>query len=183
MEKEALAAVFLQNNETLRNTLARNVAAGRNALNLTQQQLADQAQVSRTTIIQIEAAEGDPRLSTLVNIALVFGLPTAFLLFGKDEILVVAEAPSSQHAQRIRETLTDEDIAKMRRLLGSGINKSQAKAAAIGASAAGLSGVSAASLAGAAIGSRIMPGLGTAIGGAIGAIIAVSKQLKDESGS
>ena len=97
--------------------------------------------------------------------------------------MVVAEAPSSQHAQRIRETLTDEDIAKMRRLLGSGINKSQAKAAAIGASAAGLSGVSAASLAGAAIGSRIMPGLGTAIGGAIGAIIAVSKQLKDESGS
>jgi len=191
MEDDTKAALLL-NSEGLRSALARNVTSARIALEMTQQQLADRANVSRSAVVLLEAAEGDPRLSTIANIAQALGLSAAFLLFGLDDIKAVDKAHGSEQAEQIRETLTEAQIEQMERLRSSGVNKNLGKAANLGAAAAvGLGLVSEttgqAAIAGAAIGSAILPGVGTILGGSIAAIwaartlaAAVSDSKKDE---
>lgn len=155
--------------DAARETLARNLSAARGVLGVSQDLLAESAGVSRATIIQLEAAEGDPRLSTLAGIAAALGVSPVVLLLGRDELDAIAYAPSSSEAERVRENLSSEELETMRRLLRSGIAKNRTKAVAMGASAATAAGFAAGSLAGAAIGTAILPGVGTAIGAAISA--------------
>jgi transcriptional regulator with XRE-family HTH domain len=149
---------------------------------MSQDQLAGAAGVSRATIIQIEAAEGDPRLSTLAGVSAALGVSPVFLLLGRDELDAIANAPGSSEAERVRENLSSDELETMRRLLRSGIAKNRTKAVAMGSNAATAAGLAAGALAGAAIGTALLPGLGTAIGAALSAWVAHKRasETKDE---
>ena len=162
--------------DDVRATLANNLSAARNALGLSQEQLAAAGGVSRATINQIEGAEGDPRLSTLVGLAAALGVSPVFLLLGRDELYAIAKAPESKEYKEVQAHLTSEDLDTIRRLLRSGVAKNRTKAIAMGSAAvAAASGAGA--LAAAAIGTALLPGIGTAIGAAIGAAFATSSWL------
>ena len=66
-------------------------------------------------------------------------------------------------------------MEEMRRLISSGLGKQRIQAAAMGAAAASVAGLS---IAGAAIGSVLMPGIGTALGGVLGGILAKKREDK-----
>ncbi len=153
-----------QNREVVKATLAKNVALARSAASFTQAELAEAAGVSRATIAQIESGAGEPRLSTLVDIATALGTSPVLLLIGKNEldalISVTGNAPV--------ELLSEEEVEKMKRLIASGLRRQRLQAAELGASAARAVGLSAV---GAAIGSVLLPGVGTAIGAGIGAFL------------
>ncbi len=53
---------------------------------LTQDELAEKVGCARQTIIAIESGEGDPKLSTLVRIADVFGCEIGDLFFYDDRL-------------------------------------------------------------------------------------------------
>lgn len=153
--------------EDMRDTLARNLNAARGALGMSQDQLGAAAGVSRATINQLEGAEGDPRLSTLVALAVALGVSPVFLLLGRDELDAIAMAPGSTDAKAVQSHLTPDELETMRRLLRSGVAKNRTKAVAMGATAATAAGFGAGALAAAAIGTALLPGIGTAIGAAI----------------
>jgi transcriptional regulator with XRE-family HTH domain len=60
--------------------LAQNVSAARHAARLTQQELADAAELSRATVHLIEAGASDPRVSTIAQLARALNVPTLQLL-------------------------------------------------------------------------------------------------------
>ncbi|ATB29950.1 helix-turn-helix domain-containing protein [Melittangium boletus] len=165
--------------EEVRDTLARNLSAARSALGLSQDQLAAAGGVSRATINQLEGAEGDPRLSTLVGLSAALGVSPVFLLLGRDELDAIAKAPGSKEAKKVQAYLTPEELDTMRRLLRSGVAKNRAKAVAIGSMAAVTAGVTAGSLAAAAIGTALLPGIGTAIGAAFAASWLARKKAEE----
>lgn len=161
--------------ESAQAIVARNLAAARSALNISQDKLAEDAGVSRATIIQLEAAEGDPRLSTVAAIAAALGVSPVFLLLGREELEAISKVANSPDADRVLQQLPDDTLKTMHRLLDSGIPKNRTKAVAMGTSAAAAAGLTAGALAGAAIGTVLMPGIGTAIGVALATWIRKSK--------
>lgn len=166
--------------EDVRDTLARNLSAARSALGMSQEQLAAAGGVSRATINQLEGAEGDPRLSTLVGLAAALGVSPVFLLLGRDELDAIAKAPGSKEAEEVQAHLTAGELDTMRRLLRSGVAKNRAKAVAMGATAATTTaGASTGALAAAAIGTALLPGVGTAIGAAFAAVWLARKMDKE----
>jgi transcriptional regulator with XRE-family HTH domain len=150
-------------------TVARNLSAARGAVEASQEELAEDAGVSRATVVQLEAAEGDPRLSTLARVAAALGVSPAFLLLGGDELAAIAGAATSAEAEKVRRLLPQERLEAMRRLLRSGVPKNATKAVAIGSEAVAGAGLARGALVGAAIGTVLLPGLGTQIGAALGA--------------
>jgi len=60
--------------------LAKNIRVERAKLKISQLKLAEKAQVSIDTISMIEREQGNPRLSTIVNIALALGVDLNTLL-------------------------------------------------------------------------------------------------------
>jgi transcriptional regulator with XRE-family HTH domain len=155
--------------EHARETVARNLAAARSALGASQEQLAGDAGVSRATVVQLEGAEGDPRLSTLAGVAAALGVSPVFLLLGADELAAIASVPSSAEAEKVRRRLPDEQLETMRRLLRSGVPRQAEKAVAMAGEAVTAAGLTRGALVGAAIGTVLLPGLGTQIGAALGA--------------
>jgi transcriptional regulator with XRE-family HTH domain len=168
--------------DSVRDTLARNLSTARAALGLSQDEVAAKGGVSRATINQLEGAEGDPRLSTLVGIAVALGVSPIFLLLGRDELNALLQAPSSEEAKAIQAHLTSEELETMRRLLQSGIAKNRTKALAMGTSVASGLGLNAKTIAAAAIGTSLLPGIGTAIGAAF-AITWLALKNNDKSNS
>lgn len=166
--------------EDVLDTLARNLSAARSALGLSQDQLAAAGGVSRATINQLEGAEGDPRLSTLVGLAAALGLSPVFLLLGRDELDAIAKAPGSKEAKDVQAHLTPEELDTMSRLLRSGVTKNRSKAVAMGSTATTTAGLSAGALAAAAIGTALLPGIGTAIGAVIGSTWLAKKMAEEE---
>lgn len=159
----------------VRDTLARNLAAARTVRSWSQDQLGSASGVSRATINQLEAAEGDPRLSTLVNLAAALEISPMFLLLGRDEVRAICEVRDSRVAQQVEAQLSPSDLATMQRLIHSGIAKNRTKAVKLGVdAAAAVTGVSSNALIGAAIGTALIPGIGTAIGAAISMILSRS---------
>lgn len=160
--------------------LARNLSAARGALGLSQDQLAETAGVSRATIIQMEGAEGDPRLSTLLSVATALGAPPALLLLSSEELDAIVHAPASDDMERAQEHLSREDVAQIKRLMSSGISKNRAKATAIATGATIAAGFSSSpAIAAAAIGTMLIPGVGTAMGAALIAWLAHKNGERD----
>jgi len=158
-----------------RETLARNLSAARTATGLSQDQLAGAAGISRATVIQLEAGEGDPRLSTLTGLATALDVSPVFFLFGRDELKAIAALRQSADAKRVQAQLSKEEHEVMRGLLRSGLPKNRTKAVKMGADAAAAAGMAAGVAASAAIGTAVLPVIGTAIGAAFGAIWARSR--------
>lgn len=150
--------------DAAKTTLAKNLVLARSACDLTQAALAEAATVSRATIAQLESGEGDPRLSTISDVATALGTSPVVLLLGEEELSALVKVTS--HAPE--DLVSEADVEKMRRLVASGLRKQRLEAAALGATAARAAGLSAV---GAAIGSVLLPGIGTAIGAAIGALL------------
>jgi DNA-binding XRE family transcriptional regulator len=170
-------------------TVARNLSAARIGMALSQEQLAEAADVSRATIVQIESGAGDPRLSTIAAIAGALNISPMFLLLGRIDMQAIASVANSSEAALMQEHFSEDSIETMQRLLRSGLAKNRNKAINIGTDAAStvtstgvLLGVttelSAAAGAGAAIGSVLIPGVGTVIGAALG-IILYRNKIKD----
>lgn len=162
----------------MRDTLARNLAAARAASGASQDQVASAAGVSRTTLNQLENAEGDPRLSTLVGLASALGVSPVFLLLGPEEIMAIADAHRSPEAQQVKAGLSDEQLDTLRRLLGSGVSKNRAKALSMALDAVG-KGWAPGVIAGAAIGTAMLPGIGTAIGAGLAGLMRARARDKD----
>ena len=163
----------------MRDRLARNLAAARTALGISQDNLAIAAGISRTTLNQLENAEGDPRLSTVVALSFALGISPAFLLLGREEMLAIAQSASSEEAQQVNEELSEEDLGTMERLLGSGVAKNRSKAVTMALKAVG-QGWGPGALAAAAIGTTLVPGIGTAIGAGLGAFLYAKTRAKKE---
>jgi transcriptional regulator with XRE-family HTH domain len=68
--------------QLIRRTLATNVRRERERGGLSQEALADASCVPRSTISRLEQAQQEPRLSTLVAIAVALGTPLWTLLVG-----------------------------------------------------------------------------------------------------
>lgn len=148
--------------EAVKATLAKNISLARAANGMTQMDLADASTVSRATIAQLEGGDGDPRLSTIVDIATALGTSPMLLIMGEDELRAIATVPRNANL------LSDVAIDQMRRMVASGLQKQRLQAGRLGADAARAAGLSAV---GAAIGSVLMPGIGTAVGAALGAFL------------
>lgn len=156
--------------QLLNANLAKNLVLARNATDLTQSDLAKIANISRATIAQIESGEGDPRLSTIIDISTSLGISPVLLLIGEDEINALINLIKEYDDKKI----SDKDKERMEFLLSTGIKKNKIKAAKIGiAATAGLSSV------GAAIGSVLLPGIGTLVGATFGALASKNYKGKD----
>ena len=79
-------------------TLAHNLAIIRVATGWTQQALADAAGVSRATIAQLEAGLGDPRLSTVEQIARAVEVTPSVLLLATPDVEMLVRARQSAGA-------------------------------------------------------------------------------------
>lgn len=60
-------------------TLGAHLAAARKIQNLTQQELAERAGITRGTLVRLEAGEGGPRLEALLAVARVLGFSGALV--------------------------------------------------------------------------------------------------------
>ncbi|MEO0912382.1 MAG: helix-turn-helix transcriptional regulator [Pseudomonadota bacterium] len=60
--------------------VARNVRSQRRALHLSQQKLAEEARISRRTLIAIESGDANVSLNTLSALAAVLGVPLEALV-------------------------------------------------------------------------------------------------------
>jgi transcriptional regulator with XRE-family HTH domain len=155
--------------ESADSVLAKNLVVARVVAGVTQQALADAAGVSRATVAQLETGYSDPRLSTIVELATALGIPPILLLLGKPEALALSaffEKPSSDLS------VNAGDVARMRRLVETGMLKDRLRAALVGASAARDSGEEGSIAAvSAAIFSAIHPGPGTVAGMLLGRLL------------
>lgn len=154
----------------VKETIARNLAAARSAVRLSQEGLAKAAGVSRATINQLEAAEADPRLSTLIRVAGALRISPLLLVLGKDDLDEFIRAPDSPESKRVQEELSEDDTATMNRLMASGIGKKRMEAVRMSERAAISAGLADGGLAGAAIGTVLEPGLGTAVGAVLSSL-------------
>ena len=152
--------------------LARNLVAARIAARMTQQQLADRADVSRATIAQLEAGIGDPKLSTVILLAAALQIDPFILLLGTREVnTFVSLTKVDLQAPRL-ERLRTSDLRELQRLVASGMIRDRASAARLGAAAAAAQGYAQQASIGAAIGAAILPGVGTVLGAALAELLA-----------
>ena len=155
--------------DTIRENLSRNLALARKACGITQEQLAEISQISRATIAQLESGEGDPKMSTIIDLAIALETSPLILFLGECEINAIKELGTKIP----EDILSADDLEKMHHYFKSGILKQKSKVAQIGADAAKAAGLSAV---GGAIGSILLPGIGTVIGACLGALISSKKE-------
>lgn len=155
--------------------LARNLQVGRSLAGWTQHDLAAASGVSRATIAQLEAGLGDPRLSTVIELAAALGVPPAILLAGPLELGAIAGV----HDDLVRRpvAINAADLARMTEYSVPPTPRDRVRAARIGASVARAHGA-ASEGAGAIAGlfSIARPGAGTATG------VALARLLEESSG-
>ncbi len=161
-------------------TVAKNVAAARTAQGMSQDDLATASAISRATVIQIESGESDPRLSTLVKVAIALQVSSMFLLLGRAELEAIAKTVEGDTVEALTQTLSEDSTNTMNRLLQSGFTRNRVRAVKIGASAVEAAGFTTGAITGAAIGSILVPGLGTAIGGALGFLFGARQKKKSD---
>jgi transcriptional regulator with XRE-family HTH domain len=151
--------------------LARNLVAARVAAGVTQQQLADRAEVSRATIAQIEAGVSDPKFSTILQLAHALNVDALLLLLGTNEVETLASLLELDLDTPHYHQLRTSDLREIQRLVGSGMLRDRLNAAKLGAAAAQAVGYATQGSIGAAIGAAIRPGIGTVIGAALAQLL------------
>jgi DNA-binding XRE family transcriptional regulator len=157
--------------ESSASVLAKNLVVARVVAGMTQQDLAQRAHVSRATIAQIETGCGDPRLSTVAELARALELSPVLLLLGSLEV----QALSAIHEGAIPSPMAiqPEKLERMRVFVQSGMLKDRLRAAKLGAAMVrGISGApSSAAVVTAAVCSPIFPGEGTRLGATLGQLM------------
>ncbi|ACL04308.1 transcriptional regulator, XRE family [Desulfatibacillum aliphaticivorans] len=189
--------------EDVLDTLAKNIVVARSALGITQGDLAKDSGISRATIAQLEAGEGDPKLSTLISLSKSLDSTHWHLLTGKNEMSALISLAETIAKSEETVVLEEGDLETVKRLLSSGTKKKTIKAAKIGlkaieesiayekedgpsgdsdsegktAKAATSDAVNAMAV-GAAMGTTLIPGLGTLVGAALGGFLAGKATIK-----
>jgi transcriptional regulator with XRE-family HTH domain len=151
---------------TVTAVFAHNLLVARLARDWTQQRLADTAGVSRATVAQLESGTGDPKLSTVEQLATALGVSPVLLLLGPVELEAFADKRGDEAP-----TLADHpSVQTMKHLVGTGFLRSRLEAANIGVHLADKEGVNGnhGAVIGAAIGSFHLPGRGTLTAAEIG---------------
>ncbi|MET9086189.1 helix-turn-helix domain-containing protein [Streptomyces sp. NPDC004237] len=69
-----------------RRRLGERIADLRAPLEISQEQLAEMAGISRRTVQRIEAGTADPRYGDLLRIAAILGVPVSVLIEGLDDV-------------------------------------------------------------------------------------------------
>lgn len=146
-------------------TLAQNVIAARTANQMTQQELAEAAGISRATVAEIERGGGDPRLSTLVGMAGALHTSPIMLFLERATLEVV---DTLQRDTKNLNAPSAESVEKMVNFLKSESRTGSQQAAKEGIRALGAGGGAGV---GAAIGSVLLPGVGTMVGAALGGLL------------
>jgi transcriptional regulator with XRE-family HTH domain len=162
--------------------LARNLVAARVAAGVTQQQLAERADVSRATIAQIEAGVSDPKFSTILQLARALNVDPLLLLLGTNELATIASLLKLDLASPQYEQLRTSDLREIQRLVNSGMVRDRVNAARLGAAAAQAAGYATEASIGAAIGAAISPGQGTVLGAALAQLLS-GKPVGDQPSS
>lgn len=161
--------------ESIGAVLAKNLVVARVVRGITQQELAQRADISRATIAQIETGLSDPRLSTITDLAGALGIPPVVLLAGADDVRAIVELLGGSDeggAESSKGVIVPlPDVERMRRYLQSGMLKDRLRAARIGATVARAAGGGPASEVCSAIFSAIQPGPGTVAGIRLGRLV------------
>lgn len=158
---------------TVQETVATNLVIARSANAMTQDVLAEKAGLSRATIAQIESGQGDPRLSTLTDIAGALGVSPMLLLMGSVELAALVDL--GEEARAASFSADRSVLERIARLVTSSVARNRTKAALMGAQAAVAAGfTTSGGIAGAALGSALMPGrlVGMVFGAALGRLLA-----------
>ncbi|HEX8911515.1 MAG TPA: helix-turn-helix domain-containing protein [Humisphaera sp.] len=150
--------------------IARNLVIARDLVGFTQHELAAKSGVSRATVAQLESGGGDPRLSTIVDVAAALGISPLVLLAGRREVTALTALGRDLAERPV--AIGDQDLARMREFAGSVIQRDWGRAARIGASVGRAGGCkSPGSAATAGLFSVVAPGRGTAVGTALGRLL------------
>ena len=143
-----------------RGVVAQNLHWARSALDMTQQELADESGISRATIAQLEAGVGDPRLSTLELLAATLHVPAHFLLLDQASFRALAELANVTRAANGKSP--GDAVTRVLRVGGALCRQ---RAAAMGVDAAREAGLTAnAHRVGAAIGAARLADRGVVLG-------------------
>lgn len=172
--------------ESIDAVLAKNLVVARVVLGVTQQELAQRADISRATIAQIETGYSDPRLSTIVDLAAALGIPPIVLLTGSEDVSALVDlfevGSTRDRDARPAVPLPQTEVERMRRFLRSGMLKDRLRAARIGAAVARAAGAGGVSEVCSAIFSAILPGQGTVLGTQLGRVISECQLCSNAKG-
>ena len=145
----------LQNTLSLAATFAQNLLVARSAADLTQHALALASGISRATIAQLESGTGDPKLSTVEQLAEALHISPTLLLFTKPDLHALASISPANPAP-------PNTLHTMNHLVNSGSLRNRLEAANLGSSLARNAGLSSPTAAiAAAIASFHLPGPAT----------------------
>ncbi len=150
-----------QNTLSLAATFAQNLLVARSAADFTQQALALASGVSRATIAQLESGTGDPKLSTVQQLAEALGVSPTLLLFSKPDLHALANMTTRSIDNS---ALASPAVSTMRHLVSAGFIRGRLEATQIGiglSRRAGFPEHLGPHSVGAAIGSFHLPGRGT----------------------
>jgi transcriptional regulator with XRE-family HTH domain len=151
----------IQSNLSLAATFAQNLLVARTAADLTQQALALASGVSRATIAQLESGVGDPKLSTVQQLAEALSVSPTLLLFSKPDLHALATLTTRSVDNP---ALNSPAVSTMQHLVNAGFIRGRLEATQIGiglAKRAGFPEESGPHAIGAAVGSFHLPGRGT----------------------
>lgn len=149
--------------------VARNLVLARQALGVTQEELAASSGVSRATIAQIETGSADFRLSSLLDIAQALGISPALLFVRAGDIDSLGRFVRQAAVDQVLEKLPPAEVDRMEHLRQTGLQRDLFRVVHSAAEAVQTAGFGSAGAAvGAGIGSAEAPGLGTAIGTLLG---------------
>lgn len=165
-----------------RDQVARNLLLARQVLHITQETLAHKAGIARATIAQLESAQADTRLGTLVDLAQVLGTSPSLLLFSDQEITALAQTLDRGAIDRILTRVPPASIEQMWALKNTQLPKNLLKVARLGAEIIRFAGLDDPSAKiGAGIGSVIQPGLGTAVGAIYGTWLSPARHISPDT--
>lgn len=94
------------NRSIRKSSLARNLLVARKAAGLTQEQLSERSGYSRLTVVNLENGQGEPRLSTITDLATALGISPLLLLITREELLAIQSINS--RLRRIQKDMPDE---------------------------------------------------------------------------
>lgn len=154
-------------------TLARNLFVARVARKVTQERLAELSGVSRATINLLEGGEGDPRLSTVTDLATALETTPLLLLLGQREFGAIRDLVEGRASvEGIARDIPQEEVEEMKRQLDSGVRAGNKRAVELATAAVRKAGRAGGGVvAGAAIGTMLLPGFGTAVGAVLGRLL------------